>query len=148
MFNGFLDPFLMPILGSLGTFWFVFLISLIVSIITVVVYKYTTDQILMKSLKEDLEKLQKKMKTDVHDQKKVMAAQKEMWGKQMTMMKHSFTSTIYTFLPIIILFSWLNANMGSEKILNLGIIKFGWLGTYIILAIVFSTVLRKLLKVY
>ncbi|HIH39191.1 TPA: DUF106 domain-containing protein [Candidatus Woesearchaeota archaeon] len=158
-FNGFLNPvlnplldylngFLNPLLDYLGTFWFIALISLIVSLVTVIVYKYTTDQILMKSIKEDLDKLNKKMRENRSDSHKMTQIQKEMWSKQMTMMKHSFTSTIYTFIPIIILFSWLTANMGAEKILNLGFVKFGWLGSYILFAILFSSILRKLLKVY
>ena len=148
VFNGFLDPFLNPLLSYLGTFWFIVLISFVVSLVTVIVYKYTTDQILMKSIKEDLDKLNKKMKENKSDSQKMMQYQKEMWGKQMTMMKHSFTSTIYTFIPIIILFSWLTSNMGKEKILNLGFVQFGWLGSYIIFAIIFSSILRKVLKVY
>ncbi len=147
-FNGFLDPILNPLLSSLGAFWFIAVISLFVSLVTVIVYKYTTDQILMKSIKEDLDKLNKKMREHKSDSQKMMQVQKEMWSKQMTMMKHSFTSTIYTFIPIIILFSWLSANMGADKLLNLGFVKFGWLGSYIIFAIIFSSILRKALKVY
>ena len=56
VFDGFLDPILNPLLTSFGQLGFVALISLIVSLITVIVYKYTTDQILMKSIKEDLDK--------------------------------------------------------------------------------------------
>ena len=102
----------------------------------------------MKSIKEDLDKLNKKMKEHKSDSHKMIQVQKEMWSKQMTMMKHSFTSTIYTFLPIIILFNWLRLNLNSDKILNLGVINFGWLGSYIIFAILFSSILRKILKVY
>ncbi|MEK6886555.1 MAG: EMC3/TMCO1 family protein [Nanoarchaeota archaeon] len=148
VFDGFLDPILNPLLTSFGQLGFVALISLIVSLITVIVYKYTTDQILMKSIKEDLDKLNKKMKEHKSDSHKMIQVQKEMWSKQMTMMKHSFTSTIYTFLPIIILFNWLRLNLNSDKILNLGVINFGWLGSYIIFAILFSSILRKILKVY
>lgn len=148
MLNGFLDPVLNPLFNSLGMFWFIVVISFIVSLVTVIVYKYTTDQVLMKLIKEDLDKLNKKMREHKADSQKMMQVQKEMWSKQMTMMKHSFTSTIYTFIPIIILFSWLTANMGKEKILNLGFMQFGWLGSYIIFAIIFSMILRKILKVY
>jgi len=149
IFGVILGKLLNPLLAKLGPLGFVVFISLLVSLVTVIVYKYTTDQILMKSIKEDLDKLNKKMREHKADSQKMMQVQKEMWSKQMTMMKHSFTSTIYTFIPIIILFSWLNANMGTYgKILPLGFVNFGWLGSYILFAILFSMILRKILKVY
>lgn len=148
VFNGFLDPVLSPLLSSLGTLGFVTLISLIVSLLTVVVYKYATDQVLMKHLKEEIDKLNKDARKHANDHKKAMQIQKEMFSKQMVMMKHSMTPTLITFLPIIVLFSWLNGNLGPEKVLNLYFFKFGWLGSYIIFAIVFSIILRKVLKVY
>lgn len=245
-FNGFLDPIFGPLLNYLGTFGFVMFISFAVSIITIFVYKYTTDQTLMKSLKETVDKLNKEAKKHMHDQKKAMSIQKEMFEKQMVIMKHSFTSTLITMLPILILLSWLNAHVAyapievnqqftvtvdfdkyvgnvdlvvpdgltsagsvsknvtgsadwtlygpkgdyvlewkingksyqkdvsigsgkytdavklvndgvvkqikidydTEKVLNLFGWKLGWLGSYIIFAILFSTILRKLLKVY
>lgn len=247
MMNGFLDPYLSPILNSFGILGFVIFIALLVSLITIIVYKYTTDQTLMRNLKEETERLNKEAKKYMHDQKKAMSLQKQVFEKQMIVMKHSFTSTFITFLPIIILFGWLNANLAyapitegqeftvsvlfdnyagkaellvpkeitvdsavkdvkdneadwkltgkegeyllelkvgdksytkdviitdkqkyaealknindgtvkniqiqykTEKILNLFGWKLGWLGSYIIFALLFSIVLRKLLKVY
>lgn len=150
MFNGFLDPYLNPLLIKLGTLGFVALIAFIVSLITVLVYKFTTNQSLMKQLKHEIDDLNKQAKKHIQDQKKAMQIQKQMFEKQMIMMKHSFTSTFITLLPILILFSWLNQNLNGDKILNLYIFgwKLGWLGSYILFAIIFSTILRKVLKVY
>jgi uncharacterized membrane protein (DUF106 family) len=39
-------------------------------------------------------------------------------------------------------------NYKPNKVLNLGFFKLGWLGSYIIFALLFSIILRKLLKVY
>jgi uncharacterized membrane protein (DUF106 family) len=147
-FNGFLDPVLGPLLSSLGTLGFVALISLLVSLLTVIVYKYATDQVLMKHLKGEIDRLNKEARKNANDHKKAMSIQKEMFSKQMVMMKHSMTPTLITFLPIIVLFSWLNMHLGPEKVLNLYLLKLGWLGSYILFAIVFSIILRKLLKVY
>lgn len=147
-FNGFLDPVLAPLLSSVGTLGFVAIISLVVSLITVVVYKFTTDQVLMKHLKEEIDKLNKEARKHANDHKRAMQIQKDMFSKQMVMMRHSMTSTLITFLPIIILFSWLTDHLGAEKILNLYFFKFGWLGSYIVFAIIFSIILRKVLKVY
>ena len=43
---------LIPFLNSLGSFWFVVAVGFFVSLLIVLVYKVTTDQKLMKSLKE------------------------------------------------------------------------------------------------
>ncbi len=102
----------------------------------------------MKNLKEEIDKINKEMKKNMHDQKKVMSMQKEAFNKQMVMMRHSLNSTLITFLPIIILFGWLRANLNNDIIINFGFFKFGWIGSYIIFAIIFSIVLRKVLKVY
>jgi len=119
------------------SFWFIIFISFIITLISTLVYKYTTNQKLMKSLKEEIVILQKKGKKD-----------KEIWNKQMTIMKNSLASTFYTFIPIIILFRWLSTHMSTEKIINIWFIHIGWLGTYVIFTIVFSYVVRKILKVY
>ncbi len=116
MNGNFLSPFLSPLLNSLGSLWFVVLVSLFVSLLTIIVYKFTTDQTLMKSIRDDLKKMQDQMKKSMHDQKKVAALQKEMMDKQWVMMRHSFTSTLITMLPIIVLFGWLTAHLSFVPI--------------------------------
>jgi uncharacterized membrane protein (DUF106 family) len=111
-----LDPVLRPLLSAFGPFWFVVLISLIVSLITVLAYKFTTDQKLMKQYKEEISKLQKEMKATGKDQQKMMNAHKQIMSRQMVMMKHSLTSTFITFLPIILLFGWLTSNLAYEPL--------------------------------
>lgn len=150
MLSGFLDPYMNPLLIRFGTLGFVAIISFVVSLITILVYKYTTNQNLMKQLKHEIDDLNKQAKKHIQDQKKAMQIQKQMFDKQMIMMKHSFTSTFITILPIFILFSWLNQHLNSDKILPLFIFgwKLGWLGSYILFALIFSTLLRKILKVY
>ena len=116
MQSTFLSPFLLPLLNSLGTVWFVVLVSLFISLLTILVYKFTTDQTLMKNIRDDLKKMQDQMKKSMHDQKKVAALQKVMMDKQWTMMRHSFTSTFITMLPIIVLFGWLTAHLSYVPI--------------------------------
>jgi len=109
-----LEPVFNPLINSVGSFWFVAIISFIVSIIIVLAYKYTTDQNLMKTLKEDIKKLNKDARAlmkDPNTQQKAMAIHKQIMEKQMTMMKHSMKSTLVTFLPIIIIFGWMTANL-------------------------------------
>ena len=114
--EGLLDPVLSPMLNSLGTLWFIVAISFIVSLITVIVYKYTTDQLLMKNLKEEINNLNKEAKKNMQDQKKAMGMHKEMFSKQMTMMKHSLMSTFITIIPILLLISWMNVHLAFSPI--------------------------------
>jgi uncharacterized membrane protein (DUF106 family) len=45
-----------------------------------------------------------------------MSLQKEMMELNMEMMKQSFKSMLYTFIPLIILFTWMSANIAYEPI--------------------------------
>ena len=115
VFEALLDPIFSPLLG-MNPLIAVILISLIISIIITVVYKYVTDQKRMKELKDTIKTNQKRMKELKDDPKKVMEVQKKTMEINMELMKHSFKPTIITLLPIIIIFGWLNMNMGFMPI--------------------------------
>jgi len=91
--------------------------SFLVTIISVLAYKFFTNQVEMKQIKEDLKLHQKEMKDHKHDQKKMLEIQKKAMEKNMKYMQHSFKPMIFTFLPIILLFGWLNANIAYEPLL-------------------------------
>lgn len=110
-----LDPIFMPLL-KLSVLWAVFIISLIVSLIIIVVYKYTTNQDLMKQLKEEMKAFQKEVKELKAHPEKAMQVQKEAMKVNMKYMGHSMRSTLYTFIPIILIFGWMNANIAFEPI--------------------------------
>ena len=94
-------------------FWAILIISFAITLLTTLVYKFTTDQKKMKKLKEDMKEYQKKIKAlSKSDPQKAMSIQQEAMKQNMEYMKHSFKSTIYTFIPILIIFGWLNAHMG------------------------------------
>jgi len=120
-------------------------ISLILTLLVTLIYKYTTNQKAMKELKDELKSLQGKMKEHKEDNSKMMEIQKEAMEKNIKYMKHTFVPMILTFLPIIIIFGWIKLTYDPfGKIFFM----FGWLGTYIIFSIIFSYGLRKALKVY
>ena len=110
VFERLLDPVFNPLL-SLGPFWALFIISFVISLVIVVIYKYTTDQTLMKSLKDEMKEFQKEIKELKEHPEQAMKVQKKAMQTNMKYMMQSFKSTIYTFVPIIILFGWLNANL-------------------------------------
>jgi len=93
-------------------FWAILIISFVITVVTTLVYKFTTDQKKMKKLKEDMKEYQKKIKAlSKSDPQKAMSIQQEAMKQNMEYMKHSFKSTLYTFIPIIIIFGWLSAHM-------------------------------------
>ena len=95
----------------------IIVISLIISVIIVVIYKYFTDQDLMKRLKTEIKELQAEMKQLKDKPSEMMAVQKKAMETNMKYMMHSFKPTIVTFLPIIIIFGWLNAHMAFAPII-------------------------------
>lgn len=104
----FFRPF--PIFGIL-------LVSFLVTLLVTLVYKWTTKQTEIKKLKKELKDLQGQLKNaGKMDPKKAMAIQKKAMEKNFQMMKHSLRPTLFTFLPLILIFGWLNAHMAYYEI--------------------------------
>jgi len=114
--SDFLNPILSPLL-NLPTFWAIIILSFIISLIITVIYKYTTDQNLMKQLKEEMKAFQKQIKELKKEPERAMAIQKKSMQTNMKYMMQSMKSTLYSFIPIILIFGWMNANLAYEPIL-------------------------------
>lgn len=121
------------------------IISLLVTIISTLAYKYLTDQKMIKEHKDHMKKLQEEMKSLKDNPNLMMEKQKEMMQKNLGIMKSSLKPMLFTFIPFLIIFLWLRT--AYEPV---GKIAFGmtWLWIYIISSIIFSIILRKILKVY
>ncbi len=110
MAGSFLDPilgwllYLHPALAVLA-------ISFIVSVVITLAIKLLTDQTLMKDLREELKRLQKQMKELRNNPAKLAKVNSEFMETNMKYMSHSMRPTLYTFIPIILVFGWLNAHM-------------------------------------
>lgn len=114
-----LDTIFNPMLGwtlNLPPFFSILIICAIISLLITIVYKYTTNQREMKQIKEDLKKYQKEMK-ETKDLKKLQVVQKKALDLNMKYMMGSFKSTLYTFIPIIIIFAWLNMHIAFYPIM-------------------------------
>ena len=116
VFDSILNPIFNPLL-KLPSLWAIILLSFLISLIITLIYKYATDQNLMKQLKEEIKELQKELKELRNEPEKAMQVQKQVMQTNMKYMKQSFKSMIYTFIPIIIIFSWMNANLAYDPIL-------------------------------
>ncbi|MBI2652437.1 DUF106 domain-containing protein [Candidatus Woesearchaeota archaeon] len=111
----FLNIIFAPLL-KLPLVWAVIILAFIVSIIIIVVTKYTTDQTLMKNLKEETKGYQKQIKELKNEPAKAMEMQKKAMEVNMKYMMHSLKPTIITFIPIILIFGWMSSIFAYESI--------------------------------
>jgi len=116
VFENLLNPIFSPLL-RLDPLWGIILISVVLTFFITLVYKLVTDQTKMKALKQELKSIQKDMKSHKDNPEKMMEIQKGAMQKNLEYMKHSFKPMIFTMIPILIVFGWLNAHLAFEPIL-------------------------------
>ena len=116
MFENLLNPIFDPLLKINGLLA-ITIISFLVSLIIILIYKFTTDQNLMKQLKDEQAAFQKEMKELKNHPERAMQVQKKAMDTNMKYMMQSFKPTLFTFLPIIIIFGWLNLHFAYLPIM-------------------------------
>ena len=140
-----LDPSLGALLQwnlTIGMLVIVFFITLI----TTLFQKYTTDQKTIRELKERQKEINKEMKELQHEPEKMMEIQKEMMPLSMELMKMSTRPIMFTGVPFILFFRWFMdffTAMGEPKFFG----TLSWFWFYLIFAMIFGSILRKILKV-
>lgn len=142
----FLDPVLNPLM-SIPSPYNILLLSLLITLVTTLAYKFFTNQKLMKDVKEEMACLQKEIKTIKDNKERVMELQKQVMEKNMKYLGQSLKPTLITFIPLILIFAWLQqyySVLGNPKVL----FGLSWIWVYIIFSILFSLGLRKVLKIY
>src|SRR3989338_3698339 len=110
VFDAILNPIFSPLL-MLPYLLSIILISFIISLLIVLIYKKFTDQTMMKALKDEIKDLQDKMKKLRDNPKEMMSIQKRAMESNFKYMMHSMKPTLITFIPILIIFGWLNKHM-------------------------------------
>jgi len=146
MFEGILNPIFGPVMNLPDPYGLLIICFLMSALITLI-YKYTTDQKKMRALKDELKEIQQKIKDMKDEPKKAMKLQKEMMSKNMEYMKHSMKPTLYTFIPIIFIFGWLRnyyTTLGNPDVF----FGLSWFWSYFVFSLIFSMILRKMLKIY
>ena len=78
---------------------------------------------------------------------KMMNVQKKALEANMKYMMHSFKPMLITFIPLIIVFGWLRTSYQEMDLNFLGIFH-SWIWIYIITSVLFSLVIRKVLKIH
>ena len=96
---------------------------------------------------EEKKKLQAEMKEFKDNPQKVLELQKKQFEFMPLMMKHSMRPIIYTGIPLILLFRWFMdyfSVLPDFKFFGF----FSWFWYYLILSIIFSSILRKIMNVH
>ncbi len=93
-----------------------FVLSLLISVIVTLVYKYFTNQTEMKRLKDQQKEFQKRMKELRSNPEEMMKVQKEAMKTNMEYMKHSFKPMLITMIPILLIFSWMGGIFQYDSI--------------------------------
>ncbi|MEM2874023.1 MAG: EMC3/TMCO1 family protein [Candidatus Nanoarchaeia archaeon] len=124
-------------------------ISAALALGSTLVYKYATDQSLVKAIREEVKKLQEEMKQNKDNPQKIAELQNKLMPLNMKLMSQSMKPMLLTLVPFIIIFALLGKIYSSMVILPLpfweGHLK--WVGTYIMFSILFTSAFRKALKV-
>ena len=143
------------ILGN--TVWAITLISLVLNIVIIISWKYLTDQEKLKHIREEMKKIREEMKEAKNDPQRMAEINKKSMEHSGEQMKQQFKPMLITLVPFLIIFGWLRSVIPYDQVvinfpfniwkpgLNDGM---GWFGIYFITAMVFSTILRKIFKVY
>ena len=111
-----LDPVFGPLL-KLQPIWAVLIISLVVSLIIVIIYRLLTNQKEMKALKDEIKSHQKQMRELKNEPQKVLEIQKKAMQVNMKYMGKSMKPTIITFIPIILIFGWMQAHLAYAPLI-------------------------------
>ena len=139
-----LDPSLGVFLSWHATFGML-IITAIVVLLTTLIQKYTTDQKMLKEIREEQKKIQAEMKQFKEHPEKVMALNKRSMELVMEAMPISMRPFLYTSIPFLLLIRW----FGDYFILNpVKILGMSWFWAYLVFTLVLSGIFRKVLKVH
>lgn len=129
----------------------------LVSLISTLVYKMFVNQEEMRDIKKKLETLQKKLQKAQTEQKteEMQKIFQQITTIQFDMMGKTMKPTMFSLIPILMIFTWIRAFVGTYGPLEYVIImpfpffykSLGWLGWYILSSLAISFPLRKLLGV-
>ena len=116
----------------------IIVISGLVSLFISLVNYFVMDKEKVKNSRERQKELQGQMKEHKGNPAKMMEIQKEMMSHVGENFKHSLKPMMITLIPILIVFAWIR-NVFT------GVLS-GWIWWYLVSAIVFSMIFRKVFK--
>ncbi len=123
------------------------IIVFIISLFTVIIQKYATDQETLKELRKEQKIIQEEMKKYKDHPEKLMELQKKQFEFLPRTMKLTMRPIIYTGIPFILFFRWFNDFFTTMQDVKFFGITGSWFITYLVLSILFTSILKKVLKV-
>ncbi len=114
--NFILDPIFQPLIRISSPLWFLIIVTFLVTLLITLIYKYTTNQELVKRLRDEMKDIQKQIKESQHDLEKVKQLQKDSFEKMGQQFKQSMKPMFITMIPMIIILGWLAGNLSYESI--------------------------------
>jgi len=127
--------------------WGMLILVFIITFLTTLVQKYGTDQPALKKIKEEQKILQEEMKKYKDHPDKILELNKRQLEFLPRTMDLTTKPLIYTAIPFVLFFRWFGdyfSVMPDFKFFGF----FSWFWFYFVFTIIFSTILRKMLKVY
>lgn len=143
-FHSILDPTFGTLMLWNPQIGFIIIVA-ILTFITTIVYKYTTDQKTLKEIKEEQKKIQEEMKKYREHPEKMMEFQKKTLDLTMKAMPITMRPAIFTIIPFIFLLKWFGDFFAIYPFKALGFMH--WILGYIVFSIFLSSFIRKILKV-
>ena len=122
-------------------------ITFVATLLVTLSYKFLTDQKKMKDLKDSMKVMQNEAKKFRDNPSKAMEYNKEIMTQNMEYFKQSWKPMVFTLVPFFIMFAWLRVTYEPVDLNFLGIFH-NWFWVYFIFSIIFSMILRKVMKVY
>lgn len=114
------NPLFLPLIDRFGPFWAIVILSLVVSLISTVAYKYLTDQKVLKEIREKQKEYQKKLKDLRSNPEELKKVQSEYFRNSGDTMKQSFSQSIkpmmITLIPLLLIFGWMSGHLAYEPI--------------------------------
>ena len=134
---------------GLAPLYFIAGVACLISLGFVIAHKYLSDQATMRELKKDLKKYQAQMKESKDNPEKMKEITSKSMKANMKYMKASMRPMMFTIIPIFIIFGWLKSTLSGLVVIPLAFWPghLGWLGTYVLFSLIFTTLFRKVLKV-
>lgn len=122
------------------------IIILIISLFMTLIQKYCTDQKTLREMKEEQKILQEEMKKYKNHPEKVAELSKKQLEFIPKTMRLTMRPIVYTAIPLILFFRWFNDFFD----VMVGFRFFGffsWFWFYLLGTLIFSSILRKIMKV-
>lgn len=120
------------------------LIVIIFSLVTTLLQKFTTDQDLLRSIKEEQKTLRADMKEFKDHPEKMMELNKKSMEIALKAMETTMRPALFTAIPFVLFFRWFGDYFTANPTTFFGFMS--WLWAFILLSVISSMVLRKLFK--